>query len=73
MRVLLTMVNVGKQWVSNIMRVGLYGALFVQHAKSMRRILPHVACMTVTHFSTLSHKRHDFRRGGGGGGFCILY
>ena len=38
-------------------------ALVIQHAKRMRRIiLPSVACPALLHFSTLSHKRHDFRK-----------
>ena len=38
-------------------------ALFMQHASPMRRIVtPCVAPQSAPHFSTLSHKRHDFRK-----------
>jgi hypothetical protein len=38
-------------------------ALVIQHAKRMRRvILSSVACLTLQHFPTLSHKCRDFRK-----------
>jgi hypothetical protein len=38
-------------------------ALFIQHAKRMRRIImSYVACLDLQYTSTLSHKRGDFRK-----------
>jgi hypothetical protein len=38
-------------------------ALVIQHAKRMRRIiLLSAVCLALPYFSTLSHKRHDFRK-----------
>jgi hypothetical protein len=35
----------------------------MQHAKRMRRIiLAFVACLSLSYFCRLSHKRHDFQR-----------
>jgi len=41
----------------------VFVALCFQHATRMHRIiLPSVTCPVVQYFSTLSHKRHDFRK-----------
>ena len=41
----------------------MYVALFIQHAKRMCHIiLSTVAFLAVSHFSTLSHKWHEFRK-----------
>jgi len=56
-----TIVVVEKQKVLHIMNVCL--AIVIQHAKHMHcitHIVSPLACLTVPHFSTLSHKQHDF-------------
>ena len=47
-------------------------ALVIQHAKRMRCIYGHLASPAPPHFSTLSHKRHDFRGKGTGDKMCVL-
>jgi len=43
----------------------VYVALGIQYAKRMlRTILSLVACPSLQHFCTLSHKQHDFEGGG---------
>jgi hypothetical protein len=38
-------------------------SVVIQHAKRMRHIiLPSVACLALQNISTISHKRHDFRK-----------
>jgi hypothetical protein len=57
-RVRYIVVAVEEQWVLHI----LFVALVVQHAKRMRSVLlSSAASLAPPDFSTLSHKRHDFR------------
>jgi hypothetical protein len=40
----------------------VFVTVVIQHAKCMRRVaLSSVVSLAIRHFSTLSHKRHDFR------------
>jgi hypothetical protein len=48
-------------WVPG--RVGVHVALLIQHATRMRQIVTSfVAPLDLLHFSTLFHKRRDFRK-----------
>jgi len=40
----------------------VYVTLVIENAKRMRRFILSVACLARPHFSTLSHKRSDFRK-----------
>jgi hypothetical protein len=53
----------GKLQVLNLQSACVcFVALVIRHTKRMRRItLLHVAYLALSNFSTLSHKRHDFR------------
>jgi hypothetical protein len=54
----------------------LSATLFMHHAMRMRRIIrPSLSYLALTYFSTLSHKRHEWGRGGGGATehkLCVL-
>ena len=40
----------------------VFVAFVIQHAKCMRCVMLSVKCPDLLYFSTLSHKRHDFRK-----------
>jgi hypothetical protein len=57
----ITTVDVEKQNKLYILSVSI--ARVMQHAKRMHRIiLSHVTYLALSYFSTLSHKRHGFRK-----------
>ena len=62
-------VAVEKQSVLHILRVSV--ALGTQREMRMRRIVT-MACPALLHFSTLSHKRHDFGQNFTEQKMCVL-
>jgi hypothetical protein len=61
MRVRVTIIAVGKQWLLYIMSATV--AMAIQHAMPMRRItMLSAACLFLTIFSPLAYKRYDFRK-----------
>jgi len=69
-RVSVTIVAVEKQYVLHVPIVSV--ALVIHHAKPMGRIQLPVTSLALPHFSTLSHKRHDFRENFTGNKMCVL-
>jgi hypothetical protein len=64
-RVRKTTVAVKKQWVLHIclcVLVSVRVDLFIQHATRKRYAVSSAASLAPPYFSTLSHKRHDFRK-----------
>jgi len=55
------------QWKSNKHFIFWMCVCSLRHPASACAILSSVPCPALPHSSTLSHKRHDFRGGGGGG------
>ena len=45
----------------------------VRHAKRMRRIASSMACLALQYYSTLSHKRQNFRKQSSGHKMCFWF
>jgi hypothetical protein len=53
--------GIDQLWSSNcyILWLFLDSCSYIRHEKCVRLIMSTVACLTLSHFSTLSHKQHD--------------
>ena len=50
-------------WRGKVIFMSVYVALFIQHTKRMyHNLYLTVVCLSLQYFSTLSHRRQDFRK-----------